>query len=314
MPERLARLSESRLTGVYAAVLTPVTAALAPDHDLLGRHCRWLLGQGCDGLSVLGTTGEANSFSVDERIAIIEALLAAGVPAARLLPGTGCCALPDTVRLTAHAVGAGAGGVLMLPPFYYKGVSDDGLFAAYAEIIERVGDSRLRVYLYHFPQLSGVPLSLALIERLAARYPATVVGLKDSSGDLAGMIAAVQAIPGFAVLSGSDELLLPLLAAGGAGCITAVCNIASAVAAHVVETFRRGDHDAAEQAQARLSEIRRTILGFPLSAALKAMLAAGSGLQQWRNLRPPLLPLPPEQEAELHEALAQIRYRLPAWR
>ena len=134
------------LGGVFAAVLTPLDAALAPDHAALARHCRWLLANGCDGLAVLGTTGEANAFSVDERLAILEGLAEAGIPAGALLPGTGCCAVPDTVALTRRALELGAAGVLMLPPFYYKKVSDDGLFAAYSEVIERVGDARLRVY------------------------------------------------------------------------------------------------------------------------------------------------------------------------
>ena len=169
--------SPNGLGGVFAAVLTPQTADLSPDHDALAKHCRWLLDNGCDGLAVLGTTGEGNAFSVDERIAILEGLAEAGIAGETLLPGTGCCALSDTVRLTRRAVELGVAGVLVLPPFYYKNVSDEGLFAAYAEVIERIGDSRLKVYLYHFPQMSAVPLSLALIERLIKAYPDTVVGM-----------------------------------------------------------------------------------------------------------------------------------------
>ena len=182
---------------------------------------------------MLGTTGEANSFSVEERIAMLERLLAAGIPAGRLLPGTGCCAIPDTVALSRHATTLGAPGVLVLPPFYYKGVSDDGLFAAYAEVIERVGDGRLRIYLYHFPQMTGGAHRRAADRTAAQALPGIVAGMKDSSGDLANMIATARAFPGFRVLAGSDEFLLPLLRAGGAGCITAVGNVAAVLAAEV---------------------------------------------------------------------------------
>ena len=184
-----------RPAGVYAAVLTPFDDSGAPDAGALALHCRWLLARGCDGLSVLGTTGEGNSLTVDERIALLERLTADGIPAQVLLPGTGCTAIPDTVRLTERAVQLGAPGVLMLPPFYYKSVSDDGLFAAFAEVIERVADSRLRIYLYNFPQMTGLSFSMALIERLLTDYPATIVGMKDSSGDFANMPAPPRRLP-----------------------------------------------------------------------------------------------------------------------
>src|SRR5512134_486528 len=204
-------LDLDRPAGVFAAVLTPFDQDGAPDAAALALHCRWLLSNGCDGLSVLGTTGEGASLSVDERIGVLERLITDGIPARVLLPGTGCCAVPDTVRLTARAVHLGVPGVLMVPPFYYKNVSEDGLFAAFSEVIERVGDDRLRVYLYHFPQMSAVPLTATVIERLLARYPDTVAGMKDSSGEFANMADIVRRFPGFGVFSGSDELLLPLL-------------------------------------------------------------------------------------------------------
>ena len=157
----------------------------------------------------------ANSLTVAERLGLLDALVEAGLPAARMMPGTGTCALPDTVELTRRAVAHGCGGVLMLPPFYYKDVSDDGLFASYAEVIERVGDSRLRVYLYHIPPVSRVPLSLALIERLLHRYPGTVAGIKDSSGDWDNTRAMLERFQprGFDVFSGSETFLLATLRA-----------------------------------------------------------------------------------------------------
>jgi 4-hydroxy-tetrahydrodipicolinate synthase len=301
-----------RLRGVFAAALTPIDADLAPDFGTATLHCRWLLRHGCDGLGVLGTTGEANSFSVGERTDLLDHLVGNGVPAAVLLPGTGCAALTDTVALTAHACKLGVGGCLVLPPFYYKGVSDEGLFASYSEVIERVGDARLRLYLYHFPQMTGVNLSVPLIERLCARYPDIVVGLKDSSGDLANMLA-VAAIPGFAVFSGSDELLLPLLEGGGAGCITACCNVASPLAAAVYEAWRKGDRANAEAVQQTLSAVRRIVAAYPLSAALKGLLAVLSGQDDWARVRPPLVALDRASRDALAVSLAAVPFAPADW-
>lgn len=301
-------LNLDRPAGIFAAVLTPFDEAGAPDSAALALHCRWLLRNGCDGLSVLGTTGEANSLSVEERLALLERLVADGIPARVLLPGTGCCAIPDTVRLTKRAVQLGTPAVLMLPPFYYKNVSEDGLLAAYAEVLERVGDSRLRVYLYHFPQMSGVSVTPALIERLLARYPDSVAGMKDSSGELVNMAENARRFPGFDVFSGSDELLLPLLRAGGAGCITAVANVAASVAAQVYAAWRTGDEAAAEQAQTRLTAIRKEFLPYPLSAALKEIVARNTGRARWRILRPPLVPLFATDAAALARALDDVGF------
>lgn len=299
------------LEGVFAAVLTPLDGAGRPDHHRLARHCRWLLANGCDGLSVLGTTGEANSFSLEEREEILERLFAAGIPGAALLPGTGCCAVPDTVRLTRRAAALGAAGVLMLPPFYYKNVSDEGLFAAFAEVIERVGDDRLKVFLYHFPQMSGVPLGPRLIERLLTAYPGTIAGIKDSSGDAAGMIRTAGAFPGFAVFSGSDELFFGLLRAGGAGCITAVCNVAAPIAAALLAAWRSGDGEAAEDAHRRVSAVRAVISAYPLTAALKEIMARHSGDESWRSIRPPLTPLAAAGGKALFAALDRLHFQPP---
>lgn len=298
----------STLGGVFAAVLTPLDAALAPDHAALARHCRWLLANGCDGLAVLGTTGEANAFSVDERLAILDGLADAGIPADALLPGTGCCAVPDTVVLTRRALELGVAGVLMLPPFYYKNVSDDGLFAAYSEVIERVGDSRLRVYLYHFPQISAIPIGDALIERLLKRYPGTVVGLKDSSGDGDNMTRIARAFPDLAVFTGWDELFLPLLEAGGAGCITAVSNIACGLAAELYSDWRGGGAEAVHE---RLTAVRDVIVSFPPIAALKEVMAGHTGDDAWRNIRPPLVRLDGAEAAALRERLRGTGLTMP---
>lgn len=286
--------------GVFCAALTPVDADLQPDHATFVAHCRQLVADGCTGVALLGTTGEANSFSTGERQALLEAALAGGLRPDQLLPGTGVTALTDSVALTRHAVSLGVHTVVMLPPFYYKDVSEDGLFAAYAEVIERVGDARLRVLLYHIPQMSALPIPFGLIERLRARYPQTVVGIKDSAGKLENMTAMVERFPGFAVLSGADPLMLPLLKAGGAGAITATTNL---VAADLAFVFRHHADPAraaeVEAAQARVVAMRGLASTYAQMASLKTLLAARTGQAGWTRMRPPLLPLPQAQADDL---------------
>ncbi|HEX5700720.1 MAG TPA: dihydrodipicolinate synthase family protein, partial [Rubrobacter sp.] len=207
--------SRTGLKGVLAAVLTPMDEDLNPDHQAFAAHCHRLLAAGCHGLSVFGTTGEANSLSVDERLAALQALVESGVPPEKLLPGTGSCALTDTVRLSRAALEAGTAGALVLPPFYYKGVGDDGLFRFFAEVVERVGDERLRLYLYHIPRMTGVDLGLPLISRLIDAYPSIVVGTKDSSGDRERIMTLCREFPDFCVLAGTETLLLETLRSGG---------------------------------------------------------------------------------------------------
>lgn len=290
--------------GVFCAALTPLDEALAPDLPRFAEHCRWLIDEGCDGVALLGTTGEANSFSVSERKAMLEAVVAAGVDPKRLMPGTGVAALTETVDLTAHALSLGVTDVVLLPPYYYKGVSDDGLFASYSEVIERVGDARLRVVLYHIPQFSYAPISHDLIERLLKRYPATVVGIKDSAGDRANMSAMLKRFPGFSVFPGADPLMLPLLAEGAAGCITAASNF---IARDLQTVFQwHGDPDktdAVEAAQARIVRLRELSNSYAQMPTLKAMTAHRTGHEGWRRLRPPLVPLGDAEDAALAKTL-----------
>ncbi len=292
-----------RISGVLAPVLTPFRPDLSPDPARLLAHCRWLLGHGCAGLAPFGTTSEANSLSVDERERLLDALVDGGIPPERLVPGTGCCALPDTVRLTAHAVRRGCAGVLVLPPFYYKGVSDDGLFRSFAELVERVGDPRLRVYLYHIPPVAQVGLGPALVERLLAAYPRAIAGMKDSSGDLANTRAMLErfAARGFDVFVGSERFLLAGLRGGGVGCITATANV-NAVA--IDRLFREWRSPSAERLQDDVNAIRGAIERVPVIPALKAILAHHAGDPGWETLRPPLVALAPAQREALLADLA----------
>ncbi len=278
------------INGVYAAALTPLDADLAPDHAAIAGHYRWLLANGCDGVAMLGTTGEANSFSVAERLAMIAAIDETDLPRNRLMIGTGCCALTDTVRLTQAALAIGVRDVLMLPPFYYKGVSDDGLFAAYAEILERIGSDRLRVYVYHFPKMTGLDMSVDLIVRLTDAFPGTIVGLKDSSGDWGNMQALLAAIPGFRLFAGTEQYLLDTLRAGGAGCISATANITSPGCAAVWQAWC-DESDRADALQSRLTIQRLALQAYPAIPSLKEAMARHTGRADWRNMRPPLLPL-----------------------
>jgi 4-hydroxy-tetrahydrodipicolinate synthase len=294
----------ARLSGVLAPVLTPFGADLAPDPVRLVRHCRWLLAHGCSGLAPFGTTSEANSMSVEEREALLDALVEGGVPPARLMPGTGCCALPDSVRLTAHAVRRGCAGALMLPPFYYKGVSDDGLFRSFAEVIERVGDDRLRVYLYHIPPVAHVGIGPRLVERLLRAYPRIVAGLKDSSGDFANTHGMLDmfAKDGFDVFVGSEKFLLASMRAGGVGCITAVGNVNASAIDRLYRAWRSPE---AERLQEDVNRVRAAIEKVPVIPALKAIVAHHAGDPAWATLRPPLVPLAPAaREALLAEVEA----------
>ncbi|MBP0444468.1 dihydrodipicolinate synthase family protein [Roseomonas sp. SSH11] len=287
-------------TGVFSAALTPLDNALNPDLPVFVDHAKRLIAQGCDGIALLGTTGEANSFSADERKAILEASVQGGIEPGRLLPGTGVVAIPETVALTKHALSLGVNTVVMLPPFYYKAPSEAGVIAAYSEIVERIGSSDLRVVLYHIPQMSAVPVTANIIEALLKRYPGTFTGIKDSAGDFANMEMLVKAFPGFAVLAGADPLLLPLMRAGGAGCITATSNLVAADLAFIYRNAKDPSKAAeVDAAQARVVAKRNQASKFAQMASLKVLLAKETGHQGWTRLRPPLVPLNAKESAQL---------------
>ncbi|HEX8012908.1 MAG TPA: dihydrodipicolinate synthase family protein [Casimicrobiaceae bacterium] len=298
-----------RVRGALSPVVTPFAADLRPDARRFVRHCRWLLDQGV-GLAVFGTNSEANSLCVGEKIALLDALIQAGLPPERMMPGTGCCAFPDSVELTRAAVRLGCAGVLMLPPFYYKNVSDDGLFRSYAEIIERVADSRLRIYLYHIPPVSQVPISLALIERLLGAYPATIAGIKDSSGDWNNTRAMLERFQprSFDVFAGSETFLLATLRGGGAGCITATGNVNPAPIARLAQGWRGADADLQ---QAQLDAVRAAFQQFPMIAALKAAIAHYSDDPGWARVRPPLSELDSAQQRALAHTLDGLGFSMP---
>jgi 4-hydroxy-tetrahydrodipicolinate synthase len=292
---------ERRFAGVIAPVLTPFGEDGSPDAERFVAHCRWLAEQGCTGLAPFGTTSEGNSLGLDERMELLEAVVDAGIDAGRLMPGTGTCALADAVVLTRHAVELGCGGVLMLPPFYYKAPSEEGLVRFFGEVIDGVGDDRLRIYLYHIPPVAQVGFPLTVIGRLIEAFPDTVVGLKDSSGDWANTEAILTAHPSFEVFPGSEVFLLDGLRKGAAGCISATCNVGAAAIRRLYDTWQTDNADAL---QAQITALRKAIQAFPMIPALKALIAHYRHDPGWARVRPPFVELPPAEAARAVRTLA----------
>ena len=294
-------------SGVLVPVLTPFRPSGEPDAGRFVAFCRWLLDQGAGGLAIFGTTSEANSMSPAERMTLLDQLIEAGIPAQKLMPGTGACAMTDAVSLVRHAVDHGCGGVLMLPPFYYKGVSDDGIFAFISGVIDKVGSSALRLFLYHIPPMAVVGFSLDLVGRLLRAYPETVVGLKDSSGDWRNAAALLDCFPGFAVFPGSEVFLLDGLRKGAMGCITASGNVNVPGIKKVYDNWRGPQADAL---QAEVTTLRQALQAYPMVPALKRIVAHYHNDPAWATVRPPLVPLDEAQSAALIADLGKLGFTL----
>jgi 4-hydroxy-tetrahydrodipicolinate synthase len=314
MPETEILSPSQRIRGVLAPVATPFKPDLSPDLELFIRHCQWLLSQSC-GLAPFGTTSEANSMSTDERISLLDALVAARIDPSRIMPGAGCCSISETVELTAHAVKHGCAGVLMLPPFYYKDVSEEGLYRYFSEVVQRVGDARLRIYLYHIPPVATVGITPKLVERLLKAYRNAIAGMKDSSGDWNNTKTFLDAFAGgscpsgsdFDVFVGSESFLLANMRNDGAGTISATANVNPA-AIHELYTAASAvsaDVDLEPQ-QVRLNVVRDVFSSrkFPsVIAALKQAIAIFANDPEWARVRPPLVELTAEQAKLLAEQL-----------
>ncbi len=298
-----------QICGVFAPVLTPFNEDLSPDPARFIAHCKWVISQDC-GLVVFGTTSEANSLSVEERISLLDGLLAADVDRSRIIVGTGCCALTDTVRLSKHAVDSGCPNVLMLPPFYYKGVSEDGIFRSFSEVIERVGDSRLRIYLYHIPPVAVVGITPGLVERLLKEYPTAIAGMKDSSGDWNNTLTMLGAFrdSGFDVFVGSESFLLANMENGGAGCISATANINPEAIERLYREWQGANADAQQQA---LNSVRAALSKYTMIPSLKAVVAYFRNDPLWENVRPPLSRLTPAEAANVIEGLKKLGFGMP---
>jgi len=291
---------QAAIRGVWCATLTPLDANGRFDHQRLVAHAHQLFNEGVDGIAPFGTTGEGQSFGLAERRAGLERIIAAGVAPHRILAATGCAALPETVELTRHAVEAGCAGALVLPPFFWKDATDDGMYAYYATLIDRVGNSSLRMYLYHIPQVTAVPITTALIKRLRAAHPGVVAGLKDSAGDLEHSRAMVARFPELAVFVGHEPHLPAMRAAGGAGTICGVANFFPRLVRRLHENPGTPDCDAALDTIRRFVEIA---LAYPLMPAFKALQAHLTGDDGWRAVRPPLAALPAADSGAMLERL-----------
>jgi 4-hydroxy-tetrahydrodipicolinate synthase len=286
-----------RIRGVLAPVVTPFGADFSPDRRRFIAHCQWLLSQNC-GLVVFGTTSEANSLAAEERATLLDELVASGVDAARVIVGTGCCSITETVKLTAQVVKHGCAGVLMLPPFYYKGVSEEGLYRYFSEVVQRVGDPRLRIYLYHIPPVAVVGITVGLVERLLKSYPDAIAGMKDSSAQ-----------SGFDVFVGSESFLLANMRNGGAGTISATANVNPAAIHKLYAEWKNAD---ADDQQAKLNVIRDAFgKKYPLIGALKQAIAIYANDPAWAKVRPPLVELTAEQARTLAAELETISFTMP---
>jgi 4-hydroxy-tetrahydrodipicolinate synthase len=290
------------LRGLWCATLTPVTAAGGIDHVRFAAHVHALFAQGVDGVAPFGTTGEGQSFAADERRAGLDALLAAGVPGQRIVAGTGCAALPETIALSRHALAAGCLASLVLPPFFWKGVSDDGLFTWYARLIEGVADPRFKLMLYHLPQISAVPLSVDLVARLAAAFPGTVAGIKDSEGNWEHTSALLARVPELTLVIGHEPHLPRLMRAGGAGTICGVANVhPELVRALLLPTVTPDD-------EKRVAAFIEIAFRQPFLAGFKSMLADRLRDPGWLPVRAPLVALDEIQRRTLRSALERAGF------
>ncbi len=288
------------LHGVIAAIATAIDAKGEPDCGRSTALARFLLDTGCDGLNVLGTTGEATSFSLDQRKRVMSAYATSGLPLDRMMVGTGAAALADAVALTRHAAELGFAGALVLPPFYYKGVPDDGLVAGIEAILAATAARPIPIYLYHFPAQSGLPWHVALIRRLLDSFGERIVGLKDSSGDMAYAREAASILPRFKVFP-STEAALPQARSGPlAGCISATANVNADLCARA---YRSGDTAALGEAVA----IRKLFDGKPLVPGVKALLAHIHGEPQWARVEPPLSAFPAADRAAVIAGYDAVR-------
>jgi 4-hydroxy-tetrahydrodipicolinate synthase len=300
-----------RIKGAVAPVMTPFTSELECDARTFIAHCKWLAGNGA-GLAIFGTNSEAASLSVDERLRLTDALLEAGVPASRMMPGTGASSISDAVTLTRHAVKHGAAGVLMLPPYYYKGVGDAGLFDYYAHVIDKVASDALRIYLYHIPQVTQVPITLALIEKLRAKYPNIIAGAKDSSGNWDNTKAMLDAFAkdGFDVFPASESTLTAAMPLGAAGCISATVNLNPSGIRAVYENWNTPQ---GPELQAKANAIRQIFQSPNMIPAMKRVAAQFSGHRDWAVVRPPLVALDEDNAARLMRELQAAHFSMPGF-
>ena len=278
-----------KISGVFSAALTPIKQDLSINHDLYLRHCQYLMRQGHDGLAIFGTTGEANSFSIQQKKDSLEFLLTNRIDPKVLIPGTGSSSLSDAVDMTRHASNHKVRAVLLLPPFYYKNVSEEGIINYFRHLIERVGDSEMQYILYHIPQNTYVPISFKIIEILLKLYPNNIAGLKDSAGDTDRMLKIIKYFNNFAVFCGHDSLALNVCKRGGAGAITSGTNVCGKLLSFIIKNYKQENEirNYAEM-QKLLQQIRQVITSHEPISLMKAYFSIVDNIPDWNNVLPPL--------------------------
>jgi len=302
-------LHPSTLPAVLSPVLTPFKADGYPDQAKLLKQCKWLEANGV-GHAIFGTNSEANSMSATQKMNTLTALIDGGLNPKHMMPGTGSTSIESTYRMTAHALDHQCAGVLMLPPFYYKDITDDGLFAFFSEVIQKIGNPALQIYIYNIPPVTKINLSLSLLERLIKEYPKTVVGMKDSSGDWEYTESVIKLLAphGFRVYAGSEVFLMRTLRAGGVGCISATANVNPKAIADLAAHWQESD---ADDHQAKLDQVRSIFAKYQMIAGMKTAVAHYSKDAEWLRVRPPLMQLSADQQAQLLSELKAINFSMP---
>jgi len=290
------------IKGLISPILSPFDNSLNFNQEMYNELAKDLLSTGCSGLAPFGTTGEALSVSNDERMQALENLIKSGVSPDKLIPGTGLCNFPDTVKISRHAVELGCKGVMTLPAFYFKDVTDEGLFQYYEKLIDEINHPNLKIYLYHIPQVSGVGLSIPLVKKLRSTYPDIIVGIKDSSGVWENT-EQLLSIDGLIVYPGAELPVIDAIKLGGPGCISATANFNPTNIAKVIELSHDRKWDQAEEVHKDVKEVRYLFQDYSAIPAQKAMLAIKYKDKRWKNIRPPLVQISEQRSSELEEKL-----------
>ena len=295
-------MEKKLIKGLIAPILTPFDNDLKLNQTMYNDLAKSLIENGCSGLAPFGTTGEALSIGNSERMSALEELIKSGIDPEILIPGTGLCNLPDTITITKHALNLGCHGVMTLPPFYFKGMSDNGLYAHFEKLIEGVNDNKLKIYLYHIPQVCGVGLSIELVKKLKSSYPDTIVGIKDSSGVWENTKALLN-IKDLIVYPGAELPVIEAIKLGAPGCISATANLNSKDISEVINLCHSQKWDEAEALQKKVKSVRMLFQDYAPIPAQKALLAMQTKNPLWNNLRPPLQPISETKAIELANVL-----------
>ena len=290
------------IKGLIAPILSPFDNDLKFNQNMYNDLAHDLLENGCSGLAPFGTTGEALSLSNKERMNALEGLLNSGIKADQLIPGTGLCNFPDTVMISKHALDLGCHGVMTLPPFYFKGMSDEGLFDYFEKLIEEINHSKLKIYLYHIPQVSGVGLSIDLVSKLKKSYPDIVVGIKDSSGDWENT-KSLLGIDDLIVYPGAELPVIQAIKLGAPGCISATANLNGGDISKVINFCHDNEWEKAEDLHKKVTKVRLLFQDYAPIPAQKGLLAKKTKINEWLNVRPPLKSINDDKVSELANTL-----------